>query len=80
MRSGSAQIANLAPCMINAGQGSLDLRRQGLADDVGIEAAEILADGSQEIFIRDRNNSSSTFTGAPHRRLQITAKTEVARR
>jgi hypothetical protein len=39
--------------MVNARESSFDLRRQGLLNDIGIEAAEVLADGPQKLLIRD---------------------------
>jgi hypothetical protein len=50
----SAQVATLALHSIYSGQSSFDLRRQGLSDDVIIEAAEVLANGTQKVFVRDR--------------------------
>jgi hypothetical protein len=50
----SAQVTTLALHSIYSGQSSFDLRRQGLSDDVSIEAAEVLADGAQKVFVGDR--------------------------
>jgi hypothetical protein len=78
VRCGSAQVAILALCMRDAGQCGFDPRRQGLADDIGIEAAEVFADGSQKLLIRDYRFASSTLAHAAHRRLQVTVTVEVA--
>jgi hypothetical protein len=50
----SAQVITLALHSIYSGQSSFDLRRQGLSDDVSIEAAEVLADAAQKVFVGDR--------------------------
>jgi hypothetical protein len=50
----SAQVVTLAVHSIYSGQSSFDLRGQGLSDDVSIEAAEVLADGAQKVFVGDR--------------------------
>jgi len=42
---GQADVARFF--VINAGQGSFDFRRQGLADDVSVETAEVFADRVQ---------------------------------
>jgi hypothetical protein len=50
----SAQVTTLALHSIYSGQSSFNLRRQGLSNDVGVEAAEVLADGAQKVFVGDR--------------------------
>jgi hypothetical protein len=50
----SAQIATLALHSIYSGQSSFDLRRQGLSDDVSVQATEVFADGTQKVFVGDR--------------------------
>ena len=50
----SAQVTALALHSIYSGQSSFDLRRQGLSDDVSIEAAEVLADAAQKVLVGDR--------------------------
>ena len=50
----SAQVTTLALHSIYSGQSSFNLRRQRLSDDVSIEAAEVLADGTQKVFVGDR--------------------------
>jgi hypothetical protein len=50
----SAQVTALALHSIYSGQSSFDLWRQGLSDDVRIEAAEVLADAAQKVFVGDR--------------------------
>jgi hypothetical protein len=79
VRCGSAQVAILALCMRDAGQCGFDPRRQGLAEDIGIEAAEVFADGSQKLLIRDYRFASSTLAHAAHCRLQVTVTVEVPR-
>jgi hypothetical protein len=49
----SAQVITLALHSVYSGQSSLDLRRQGLPNDVSVEAAEVLADGAQKVFVGD---------------------------
>ena len=80
MRCRRAQVTTLALHLIYSGQCSFDLWWQGLADDVGIEAAKICTDGSQKLLIGDERNAPFTLSGASHRRLQITALVEVAKR
>jgi len=50
----SAPVTTLALHSIYSGQSSFNLRRQRLSDDVSIEAAEVLADGTQKVFVGDR--------------------------
>jgi hypothetical protein len=63
--------------VINAGQGSFDFRRQGLADDVSVETAEVFADRAQQLIVRYRETPSITPDAASHSRLQITALVEI---
>lgn len=71
------QVATLALHSIYSGQSSFDLWRQGLSDDVSIEAAEVLADGAQKLLVRHHRNSSPALHAASHSRLQITALVEI---
>jgi hypothetical protein len=50
----SAQVTTLALHPIYSSQSSFDLRRQGLSDNVSVQAAEVLADGTQKVFVGDR--------------------------
>ena len=75
----SAQIAALAIQTIYAVQNGYDLWREGLAHDVGIGVAEVLADSPQKLLIRYHRNSFTSLDTACHRRLQTTAKPEVTR-
>jgi hypothetical protein len=50
----SAQVITLALHSIYSGQSSFDLRRQGLSDDVSVQAAEVFANGAQKVFVGDR--------------------------
>jgi len=68
-----AQVTTLALHSVYSGESSFDLRRQRLSDDVSVQTAEVLADGAQKVFVRDRRNSSATRAAATHHRLQITA-------
>ena len=49
----SAEVATVALRLIYSLQSSFDLRWQWLADDVCIEAAEVLANGAQKVFVGD---------------------------
>jgi hypothetical protein len=78
VRCWSAEITTVALHSIYSGQSRFDLWRQGLADDIGIEAAKVLADGAQKLLIRDQSNLTSTLADASHHCLQITYLVDVA--
>jgi hypothetical protein len=59
-------------------KGSFDLWRQWLADDVGIEAAKVLADGAQKFFVRHHRNPLPSLGTACHHHPQITYLVDVA--
>ena len=64
--------------MIDAQQSRFDFRRQGLTDNIRVEAAEVLAYRAQKFLVGDHGNSAATLDAASHFRLQITASVQVA--
>lgn len=75
----SAQVASWALRMVNARERSLNLRRQRLSENIGIQAPEVVANGAQKLLIRHHGNSSTALDAASHCRLQITASVKVPR-
>ena len=55
-------------------------RRQGLADDVSVETAEVFANRAQQLPVRYRETPSITPDAAFDSRLKTTSLIEVARR
>jgi hypothetical protein len=75
----SVQVACWALRMVNARERSFNLRRQRLADNIGIQAPEVVTDGAQKLLIRHHGNPSTAADAASHCRLQITASVKVPR-
>ena len=79
MEGCSVQVACWALRMINTFECSLNLRRQRLSDNIGIQAPEVLANRAQKLLIRHYGKPSTALDAASHRRLQITATEKVPR-